>query len=95
MLRALGWLFYAALLCGFVAIQPVVAQDVAPKPKPKKQPARLVWFPRFSPDGTKLATAHGNWDGKAGGEVRLWEAATGKPLYVLSTDAGARGFPHQ
>jgi WD40 repeat protein len=61
------------------------AESAAPK-----RPARMVWFPRFSPDGTKLATAHGNWDQMASGEVRVWEAATGKELFVLPTEYGVR-----
>lgn len=64
--------------------------DDAPADKPAKRPARMVWFPRFSPDGTKLATAHGNWDGLASGEVRIWEAATGKELFVMPTELGVR-----
>jgi WD40 repeat protein len=51
---------------------------------------RLVWFPRFSPDGTRLITAHGSWEAEEGGEVRVWEAETGKPKFVIPTDRGVR-----
>ena len=47
---------------------------------------RLVWFPRFSPDGKWLITAHGSWDENEGGEVRVWEAETGKPRFVVPTE---------
>src|SRR6516164_5689217 len=47
---------------------------------------RLIWFPRFSPDGNWLASAHGSWDGKEGGEVRVWDAKTGKPKSVIPVD---------
>jgi WD40 repeat protein len=51
---------------------------------------RLVWFPRFSPDGKRLITAHGSWDANEGGEVRVWEAETGKPIFVIPTERGVR-----
>jgi WD40 repeat protein len=51
---------------------------------------RLVWFPRFSPDGKWLITAHGSWDANEGGEVRVWEAETGKPKFVIPTERGVR-----
>ena len=51
---------------------------------------RLVWFPRFSPDGKRLITAHGSWDANEGGEVRVWEAETGKPKFVIPTERGVR-----
>jgi WD40 repeat protein len=51
---------------------------------------RLVWFPRFSPDGKWLITAHGSWDENEGGEVRVWEAETGKPRFVIPTERGVR-----
>lgn len=55
-----------------------------------EKPVRLVWYPRFSPDNKLLATAHGDWDAKKGGEVRIWEAATGKPKHVLRQARGIR-----
>jgi len=51
---------------------------------------RLIWFPRFSPDGKWLASAHGSWDGQEGGEVRVWDSATGKPKFVIPVDRGIR-----
>jgi eukaryotic-like serine/threonine-protein kinase len=38
-----------------------------------------VYAVAFSPDGTKIATADGDW-GSSKGEARLWDTATGKPL---------------
>jgi WD40 repeat protein len=54
------------------------------------KPGRLVWFPRFSPDGKWLITAHGSGDENEGGEVRVWEAETGKPKFVIPTERGVR-----
>ena len=51
---------------------------------------RLVWFPRYSPDGRWLATAHGHWDANEGGEVRAWDALTGEPKFVIPTERGVR-----
>lgn len=54
------------------------------------KPVRLAWFPRFSPDNKFLISAHGGWESKEGGEVRVWEAETGKPRFVNATDRGVR-----
>jgi WD40 repeat protein len=51
---------------------------------------RLVWFPRFSPDGKWLITAHGSWNADEGGEVRVWNVETGKPKFVIPTERGVR-----
>ena len=51
---------------------------------------RLVWFPRFSPDGKWLAAAHGSWEAREGGELRVWDAKTGKPKFVVTADRGIR-----
>ncbi|HWB09435.1 MAG TPA: WD40 repeat domain-containing protein [Pirellulales bacterium] len=51
---------------------------------------RLVWFPRYSPDGRWLITAHGHWNANEGGEVRVWEAETGQPKFVIPTERGVR-----
>jgi WD40 repeat protein len=77
----------AALM--LVSITGFAEEPQAPADPPKR-PARMVWFPRFSPDGTKLATAHGNWDQNAVGAVRIWDAATGKELFNLPTELGVR-----
>ena len=73
------------------------AQEAPAKPQPAQKPVSLIWFPRFSPDGKWLLTAHGHWDGKQGGEVRMWEAATGKPKHVIVQPRGVRSVcwaPH-
>ncbi|HEY2252564.1 MAG TPA: WD40 repeat domain-containing protein [Planctomycetaceae bacterium] len=57
---------------------------------PAREPVSLAWFPRFSPDGKWLITAHGNWEQGKAGEVRVWEAATGKPRFVIPSDRGVR-----
>jgi len=51
---------------------------------------RLAWFPRYSPDGKWLATAHGHWDANEGGEVRVWDAQTGEAKFVIPTQRGVR-----
>jgi WD40 repeat protein len=51
---------------------------------------RLIWFPRFSPDGKTLLTAHGHWDRKDGGEARLFDAKEGKVLKTFKEDRGVR-----
>lgn len=51
---------------------------------------RLIWFPRFSPDGRRLLTAHGSWDAKEAGEVRVWNVQTGKAEHVLAHPRGVR-----
>lgn len=64
-----------------------------PAPKTGAAPAKpvsLIWFPRFSPDGKWLLTAHGHWDAKQGGEVRMWEVGTGKPKHVIVQPRGVR-----
>jgi WD40 repeat protein len=51
---------------------------------------RKIWFPRFSPDGKSLLTAHGGWDGKEGGEVRLFNAKDGTLQRVIAHPRGVR-----
>ena len=51
---------------------------------------RLVWFPRFSPDGKWLLSAHGSWEQKEGGEVRMWNAENGEPKHVIKFSRGVR-----
>jgi serine/threonine-protein kinase len=51
---------------------------------------RLAWFPRYSPDGKWLATAHGHWNANEEGEVRVWDAQTGKPRFVIPMPRGVR-----
>jgi WD40 repeat protein len=51
---------------------------------------RRVWFPRFSPDGTLLLSAHGGWDNKEGGEVRLFAAKDGALQHVFPHPRGVR-----
>lgn len=70
-----------------LAAAPANAQQA---PAPATKPVSLIWFPRFSPDGKWLLTAHGHWDAKQGGEVRMWEAATGKPKHVIVQPRGVR-----
>ena len=44
---------------------------------------RLIWFPRFSPDGKTLLTAHGHWNKDDGGEARVFDAGDGTVLKVF------------
>lgn len=54
------------------------------------RPVRLVWFPKFSPDGKWLITAHGGWEATEGGEARVWDAETGKEKFVVPSERGVR-----
>ena len=66
------------------ALQAEEAADTAEKT------VRLAWFPRFSPDGKWLLSAHGSWNGMEGGEARLWNVEDGKIVHVLKRPRGVR-----
>lgn len=51
---------------------------------------RFVWFPRFSPDGTLVLSAHGSWVKKEGGEARLLAAKDGAEQHVFAHSRGVR-----
>jgi WD40 repeat protein len=51
---------------------------------------RLVWFPRFSPDGTTLLSAHGSWEKKEGGEARLFATKDGELQHLFTVPRGVR-----
>lgn len=67
----------------------VCAPDVALTAEEDK-PVRLIWFPRFSPDGKWLISAHGGWDQNEGGEARVWDVETGKTKFVIPSERGVR-----
>jgi WD40 repeat protein len=46
----------------------------------------------FSRDGRRLAAASGHWDTAIPGEIKLWDAATGRPLRAWSGLAPMRGL---
>jgi WD40 repeat protein len=56
----------------------------------EEKPVRLIWFPRFSPDGKWLISAHGGWDQNEGGEARVWDVETGKTKFVIPSERGVR-----
>ncbi len=58
--------------------------------QPQQKVVRLVWFPRFSPDGKSLLSAHGGWEVQEAGEVRLWNVETGKAEHVIEHPRGVR-----
>jgi len=58
--------------------------------EPEDKKVRLIWFPRFSPDGKWLLSAHGSWDAKEGGEARVWNVDDGEVKYVLKHPRGVR-----
>ena len=81
------------LLAAVAFVGPVGGLDAQPVPKTGTVPAKpvsLIWFPRFSTDGKWLLSAHGHWDGRQGGEVRIWEVSTGKPIHVIVQPRGVR-----
>ncbi len=51
---------------------------------------KRVWFPRFTPDGATVLTAHGGWDKKEGGEARLFAAKDGAVRHVFPHARGVR-----
>jgi WD40 repeat protein len=84
-LRPMTWLLIAV-----AAWFPSAGTSARAEDKAEDKVVRLIWFPRFSPDGKWLITAHGSWDGKEGGEVRVWDAESGKPKFVIPVAHGIR-----
>jgi WD40 repeat protein/predicted Zn-dependent peptidase len=80
----------AAAVRKWLAADRACIVEVVPAIQTAKTDVRLVWFPRFSPDSKWLITAHGSWDAKEGGEVRVWEAETGKPKFTIPAERGVR-----
>src|SRR5262245_31896161 len=78
------------VLVTIVACLPRMGSWARAEDKADDEVVRLIWFPRFSPDSKWLITAHGSWDGKEGGEVRVWDAASGKPKFVIPVPHGIR-----
>lgn len=66
----------------------ILGQTFAEEQPPKI--IRFIWFPKFSPDGKQLISAHGSWEGKEGGEVRIFDVATGEVKLTLPCDRGVR-----
>jgi WD40 repeat protein len=56
----------------------------------EKKPVKRIWFPRFSPDGAHVLAAHGGWDKKEGGEVRVFSAADGAVQHIFPLPRGVR-----
>lgn len=83
MIRASHLLLVAMLLALFVS-------GLARGEDPPEKVVRLLWFPRFSPDGKWLLSAHGSWDQKEAGEARVFNAANGEVKHVLKHPRGVR-----
>jgi WD40 repeat protein len=82
---------FLVLIAFFVPLAAALhAAEPAKKAAVPEKTVRLIWFPRFSPDGKWLLSAHGSWDGNEGGEVRMWDAATGKVKHVIQQSRGIR-----
>ncbi len=77
-------------LLGLLIVNSAPTSVPAQEPQPPQKVARLVWFPRFSPDGESLLSAHGGWEAQEGGEVRLWNVDTGKAQHVIEHPRGVR-----
>jgi WD40 repeat protein len=98
MLRSLYFLLVTLIAVPLFlrADEPTPKTKLAPVPaaKPKvvevEKVVRYTWFPRFSPDGKWLLTAHGGWDGKEGGEARVWNVETGEAVHVIKHPRGVR-----
>jgi WD40 repeat protein len=82
--------FWIALIFAALSFSPGALSADDQETQKAGKAVRLVWFPRFSPDGKWLITAHGSWEAQEGGEVRVWEAETGKPKFVIPTERGVR-----
>ena len=61
-----------------------------PTEQQKTKEVKLSWFPRFSPDGKWLLSAHGGWEQGQPGEIRMWDVSTGKAKHVLGHSRGIR-----
>jgi WD40 repeat protein len=72
------------------ALAVLVSGPVASAADSDAKVVRLVWFPRFSPDGALLLSAHGSWDKKEGGEARLLAAKDGAVQCVFKHPRGVR-----
>jgi WD40 repeat protein len=75
-----------SLFCLGVSPSPLASAQTPETPRP----VQLAWFPRFSPDGKWLASAHGRWDQKDPGELRLWNATTGQERITHKQARGVR-----
>ncbi len=75
------------LLCG--ALLAVNSLPVGAADAPKKLVTK-AWFPRFSPDGHWVVSAHGSWEQHAAGEVHVWDAKTGAEKFMISQPRGVR-----
>lgn len=87
MTRALFCLL--AVISAVAFVTPTVHAQQKLKPEEEKT-VRLVWFPRFSPDSKWLIAAHGSWDAKEAGEVRLWDVEDGTIKHTLPHPRGVR-----
>jgi WD40 repeat protein len=68
------------------AMAPVSRAQTETEPRP----IQLAWFPRFSPDGEWLASAHGRWDQLDRGELRIRHARTGQDFITYEHARGVR-----
>jgi WD40 repeat protein len=64
--------------------------DKKTAPTGDKKDVKRIWFPRFSPDGMSVLAAHGGWDKKEGGEVRLFATKDGAVQHVFPLARGVR-----
>jgi WD40 repeat protein len=74
----------------WAALAVVVFGPVTPATADDEKVVRLVWFPRFSPDGMLLLSAHGSWYQGEGGEARLFAVKDGAVQHVFKHRRGVR-----
>jgi WD40 repeat protein len=72
----------AVAVTAFGPVTPAVGDDA--------KVVRLAWFPRFSPDGSLVLSAHGSWEVAEGGEARLFAANDGTVRHVFRHPRGVR-----
>ena len=77
-------------LLGLLLSNSPPASVPAQEPQSQQKVVRLIWFPRFSPDGKSLLSAHGGWEVQEAGEARLWNVETGQAEQVIEHPRGVR-----
>ncbi|HEV3385249.1 MAG TPA: WD40 repeat domain-containing protein [Gemmata sp.] len=83
-MKSIALFLLSASLVSMLSGAPVTANDGDDKA------VRLIWFPRFSPDGKTLLSAHGSWEKTEAGEARLFNSKDGEVQRVITHPRGVR-----
>lgn len=79
-----------ALTLFFATAASMLLATSAPGDDGDDKAVRLIWFPRFSPDGKSLLTAHGSWEESEAGEARIFAVTDGEVQRVIKHPRGVR-----